>query len=153
MKEAAARLEKLAGELYKKYGVLDDDFCAIQLSEDKWSVKEIFGHLVDSASNNFQRFMRLQEGDLNNFPGYGLEWVKLAPYNSCSWNSLLTLWREHNLLLVHIIANLETTVLSNQWTTDDGTMSLEFLVNDYIRHMEVHRDHLEERVKELMESK
>ena len=52
--------DKLAG--------IPGEITGIRLSEDKWSLKEIIGHLIDSASNNHQRFVRLQFGDLVNFP-------------------------------------------------------------------------------------
>jgi hypothetical protein len=31
-----------------------------KVSPDKWSKKEILGHLIDSATNNHQRFVRAQ---------------------------------------------------------------------------------------------
>jgi len=47
-----------------------------------WSLKEIVGHLVDSASNNHQRFVRLQLGNLKVFPAYDNEgWIAVQRYN------------------------------------------------------------------------
>lgn len=149
MNDESIELKKLVQDLYKKNKDLSEEFTSIQLSEDKWSVKEIFGHLIDSAANNYQRFIRLQEEKELRFPGYGTNWVKRVPYNSYPFSSLLTLWREYNLLLCHIFENLDKSDLQNTWNTENGNLTLEFLVRDYISHLKLHIKHLEERLEEL----
>lgn len=52
---------------------INSDISNIKISEDKWSLREIIGHLIDSASNNHQRFVRLQYSDLLDFPAYEAE--------------------------------------------------------------------------------
>ena len=45
-------------------------------AQDKWSPREIVGHLIDSAANNHQRFVRAQFTDDLVFSGYQqAEWV------------------------------------------------------------------------------
>ncbi|MBF9016331.1 MULTISPECIES: DinB family protein [unclassified Oceanispirochaeta] len=149
MKNESIELNKLVQDLYEKNKDLTEDFTSIQLSEDKWSVKEIFGHLIDSAANNYQRFIRLQEDKELSFPGYGTDWIKKVPYNSYPYASLLTLWKEYNLLLCHIFENLDESDLQNTWNTEKGKLTLEFLVRDYISHLKLHIKHLEERSAEL----
>lgn len=102
-------LEQLVEKLYSEYRVLDEDFTSIQLSEEKWSIKEIFGYLIDSAANNYERYLRLQEEEKLSFPGYSPDWVKTVPYNSFPYSSLLSLWREYNRLLSHIFVHLRET--------------------------------------------
>ncbi len=41
--------------------------------ENSWAIKEIVGHLIDSASNNHQRFIRLQYTRELTFPDYPFE--------------------------------------------------------------------------------
>src|SRR5262252_10395120 len=73
----------------------------------KWSKKEILGHLIDSATNNHQRFVRAQISDELTFPGYEQdEWVRRQDYNSKPWNELVELWRLFNRHVAHIIRNL-----------------------------------------------
>jgi len=68
---------------------------AIARSEDKWSPKEIIGHLIDSASNNHQRFVRAQFTDELIFAGYEQEgWVRVQDYQGRagrSWYYLETI--------------------------------------------------------------
>jgi hypothetical protein len=151
MKKESLALRELINELYDKYKDLDEEYTSIQLSEEKWSVKEIFGHLIDSAANNYQRFIRLQEKSDLKFPGYSPDWVKVVPYNSFPYESLMKLWKEYNLLLCHIIQNMDDSVLKNSWATEDTDLQLDFLVKDYISHMKIHKEHLENRIRELNE--
>src|SRR4051812_3645052 len=68
--------------------------------EGKWSPKEIIGHLIDSASNNHQRFVRAQFTDDLVFPGYEQEsWVRAQKYSEEPWPLLVVLWRSFNLHL------------------------------------------------------
>ena len=70
----------------------------------KWSPREIIGHLVDSASNNHQRFVRGQLQDDLVFPGYAQEdWVRIGRYADAPWDDLVTLWRTFNLQLARVM--------------------------------------------------
>src|SRR5690242_13578157 len=59
----------------------------------KWSPKQVMGHLIDSAANNHQRFIRAQEGEGYSGPGYTQDhWVAVQGYQDSSWDDLITLW-------------------------------------------------------------
>ena len=49
---------------------MDEERATIRPGAGKWSPKEIIGHLIDSASNNHQRFVRAQFTDDLVFSGY-----------------------------------------------------------------------------------
>ncbi len=62
----------------------------------RWTTKEVIGHLIDSAANNHQRFVRGQLADRSEFPGYEQEaWVRLQAYQDADWNALITLWHSY----------------------------------------------------------
>src|SRR5690242_5356063 len=67
-----------------------------------WSSKEIVGHLIDSAANNHQRFVRAAlEGALV-WPGYDQNgWVRVQAYQQASWPQLIESWSALNRLLAH----------------------------------------------------
>jgi len=70
----------------------------------KWSKKEIIGHLIDSAANNHQRFVRGQLQDDLVFLGYAQEdWVRVQHYADAPWPDLVALWRLYNLHLARVI--------------------------------------------------
>jgi hypothetical protein len=76
-------------------------------SPDRWSKKEILGHLIDSACNNHQRFVRAQlEGGLT-FPGYEQEgWVRCQGYATADWSLLVDLWAAYNRHVAVVVARL-----------------------------------------------
>ena len=72
------------------------------LRPGKWCAREVIGHLIDSASNNHQRFVRAQFKDDLLFDGYEQDaWVSLQRYSEAPWSELIDLWRYFNL---HIVA-------------------------------------------------
>ena len=108
-----------------------------------WSRKQLLGHLIDSASNNHQRFVRAALQDSLEFPGYDQDgWQSVQAAQDVPWQTLLALWANYNRYLAHIITHLPAAKLdvpcrigSNQPVT------LRFLAVDYLSHL-VH--HLEQ---------
>ena len=118
---------------------------------EAWTAKEIVGHLIDSAANNHARFVRAQFTDDLVFPGYeGEAWVRAQRYNEESWPLLVELWKHYNLHLLHVMASAPEETLRQPrarhsldkiaWQTvaPDEAATLEYLMRDYIRHLESH---------------
>src|SRR5690348_5974905 len=71
---------------------------------NKWSKKEILAHLIDSASNNHQRFVRAASQGSLEFPGYDQEkLIALQNPNGASWELVIELWSAYNRYLAHIL--------------------------------------------------
>lgn len=109
-------------------------------SAKKWSKKEILGHLMDSASNNHQRFVRAAlQGGLT-FPGYDQEHlVELQQFREMDWNFLVDLWAAYNRFLAHIISVLPASaakVTCNIGKNPPAT--LEWIAEDYVAHLKHH---------------
>jgi len=133
-------------KLLKKHAKLAD----IRVREDAWTLKEMLGHLVDSASNNHQRFIRLQETKNLDFPAYDAEtWKNLSRIADYDYRKLLALWKEYNDFLIYLIKGLGQENLDNAWNNKGALLSLDFLVNDYFRHLDTHRDLFLQRVAEI----
>lgn len=113
---------------------------------DAWSTKEIIGHLIDSASNNHQRFVRLQLTDQLTFPDYGqnnIHWVGIQKYQERSWTALLDLWRHFNHHLAHVVRSVDPECLAHVWQVDANTrITLFDMMTDYLRHLEDHLDQI-----------
>lgn len=149
MKKESERLKDNIKKTYDRFSKITEKKASVNLSKDKWSLKEIFGHLVDSASNNYQRFIRLQETDGLDFPGYQYDWIHLVPYQTYPYKQILKLWKQFNLLICHIIENVDENHLNNRWMIDGDQLTLGFLVKDYNDHMELHMEQLEQRLVEV----
>jgi len=106
----------------------------------KWSKKQILGHLIDSASNNHQRFVRAQLDSPLHFPAYAQEfWVSAQNYQAESWCDLIDCWTSYNRHLLHVMAHIPADRLANRCVIGEGSpVTLEFLAEDYVRHLEHH---------------
>lgn len=146
-----SEFKELIDNFHKELLQTRDEVTNIRLSDDKWALKEIIGHLIDSASNNHQRFVRLQLGDLLGFPAYEAEaWIKAQKYIDMDWNVLVALWYNYNLLLLNIIGSIDPAAYKNVWVKGEDAIYLEQLVKEYFEHLELHTDHFKKRQKELL---
>jgi hypothetical protein len=104
---------------------------------DKWSKKEILGHLIDSAANNHQRFVRLQYEKAVSISYDQDQWVAISLYSEAPLEDLIMLWESYNRHLLHII---RATVAQGylEALPPDVRKRLEFFIEDYIRHLEHH---------------
>jgi len=135
--------EDLRGTIHAALPLLEgiaDGEASIPRAPGKWSRKEILGHLIDSACNNQQKFVRTMENAEHDFVGYHQNfWVESQRYNSADWSGLIALWRCFNLHLAHIIENTTPALLVNSITVEDhGTFTLEFIMRDYVEHLKHH---------------
>ena len=106
----------------------------------KWSPKQVIGHLIDSAANNHQRFVRAQEGDSYTGPGYTQDhWVTVQGYQESSWDDLIALWRAYNRHLARVIARIPDSRRNTTCTIGtDAPTTLGFVASDYVRHLRHH---------------
>jgi hypothetical protein len=123
-----------------KLGAIDEDRASEPRAPGKWSRKQVIGHLIDSAFNNQQRFVRAQLGTSLAFPGYAQEsWVAAQAYQQRSWADLVGLWAVLNRHLAHVIAHIEPRALATPCTIGEGApVTLRFVAEDYVRHLHHH---------------
>jgi len=102
-----------------------------------WSRKQVLGHLIDSASNNHQRFVRASLQGALEFPGYDQDGcVRVQAIQQAPWTALVALWVAYNRFLAHVIAHLPEEKLEAACRIGSGKpVTLHFLVEDYVAHM------------------
>lgn len=123
----------------------------IPRAEDKWSAKQIIGHLIDSATNNHQRFVRAQFTDELIFLGYEQnEWVRVEHFQEEPWRDLVQLWQLYNQHILHIMKHAPEDTrtllrqrhnlhqLASEQIKEDEPVTLEFFMRDYVDHMKNH---------------
>lgn len=144
MIKAAHRLEEVLTKNFLKLKEISDKEASIKPSPNKWSKKELIGHLIDSASNNHQRFVRMQMFNELSLPQYEQdEWVALQYYQSEKWSDILNLWKAYNMHLIHVLKNMEENKLTNTARFPQyGSKTLQFIIDDYVDHIEHHLKHL-----------
>lgn len=140
MQNTADELQALVVHASSRFESISEEESRIHTSEGKWSKREILGHLIDSASNNHQRFVRGQLSGEIKLPGYEQEsWVRAQSYQAESWSTLIQLWKFYNLHLIHLMANIPPEKLSTTcFIGDNPPVTLEFIITDYVRHLRHH---------------
>lgn len=134
--------ERLAGVVRTALpwlNALTDAEASLPEKADKWCAKEVMGHLTDSAVNNLARIVRLQIESNPDLPGYEqMAWVSLQHYSEREWTKILSVWSALNEHLAWTVKFVDKSRLGNKGTVAGGALTLGFLIEDYIAHMEHH---------------
>jgi DinB superfamily len=135
-----AHFEELLQAVPRRLADIPDDVAAHKPAPNRWSKKEILGHLIDSAANNHQRFVRAQSAPRLEFPGYEQEfWVATQAYAGAPWPDLVNLWLLLNRHLVRVLKAMPAAVLSHECIIGGRpAVTLEALAVDYLRHLNQH---------------
>jgi hypothetical protein len=147
MLQLSSQLETLVAQNGRDLLAFTDSDAAQPVLSGGWSRKQVLGHLIDSASNNHQRFVRaLLQHELR-WPGYDQAGcVRVQRFQEFSWSKLVELWVNFNLLLAHVLASVPEAKRKTQCVIGDGPpMSLEDLAVDYLRHLQHHVDQIRSR--------
>ncbi|WP_298343911.1 DinB family protein [uncultured Algibacter sp.] len=118
-----------------------DSELLFKASPDKWSKKEILGHLIDSGINNLQRFTEIQFKEKPySFESYSQnELVKANGYQNASIKELLDFWKSINNRILYLFSIQNEETLSFKIILDTGdSFDLRFLMEDYVSHLEYH---------------
>ena len=147
----AGRLRERVERATRALRALGEDEAARRPAPGKWSRKEILGHLVDSASNNHQRFVRGRFQDDLVFPGYAQDdWVAAQGWQERPWAETLELWRLYNLHLAHVIELTPHAIAERVHTrhnlhlrawkpiAEGAPVTLAWFMEDYLGHLEHH---------------
>ena len=119
------------------------------------TVKQIIGHLVDSASNNTHRIIHLQyQPTPLVFPDYANlgvndKWIELQDYYNYNWDDLVQLMKYTNIHVANVIKHIDTTKLQNVWISAlKEPFTLEEMIVDYPVHFKIHLDEIKELIGE-----
>ena len=140
MKGAAQQLKEFVEVVEPQLSRINEDDSELKPSIYEWSKKEILGHLIDSATNNHQRFVRAVYKAADQFPPYDQnEWVAIQQYNGVPWNTLVGLWVAYNAHLIHVIECIPVDAESSPCNIGkEEPVRLDFIVKDYLRHLRHH---------------
>jgi len=138
--ELSERLDGVIRAAVSWLVTLSDADASVREREGKWSAKEVMGHLTDSAVNNLGRMVRMQVS--LGTPVLGrydqVAWVEVQHYQEREWAGVLGLWFALNEHVVWTVRHVERSRLGNPGVIEGDALSLGFLIEDYIAHMEHH---------------
>ena len=142
--DVARELERVLDATVVDLAQIAEADARMPLTAGKWSKKEIVGHLIDSASNNHQRFVRGAQNRGGNYAGYDQAFcVTLQRPNDVPWGVLVPLWQNYNRYLAHVIASLpgESRAFPMR-VADNPEATLLWIATDYVEHLKHHVNQL-----------
>jgi len=138
IENALNRLKYILDTVPKILTEIGERKMSIKPLPNKWSKKEIIGHLIDSATNNHQRFVR---GHFEHNPEIRYDqnkWNEFSFYQEIDSNQIITFWTIYNIQLLEIISRISADNLKKQVKVGDDLLTIEFLIVDYVEHLEHH---------------
>jgi len=132
------RLEHLCNIIPSLLLQIGEESFSAKPGPDKWSKKQILGHLIDSATNNHHKWIRGQFED-KPFIRYDQDqWNTAGRYNQIPAAQLVAFWSVYNLQIVSLIKLIPRDVLQRLCFNGTEDVTLEWLFNDYVVHLEHH---------------
>jgi hypothetical protein len=137
VREIAARLREIVDAAEPRLLAISASESLVPVLRGGWSRRQVIGHLIDSASNNHQRFVRAMLADALVFPGYDQDGnVRVQAAQEADWGVLVSLWLSYNRYLAHVIGKIPAGKLDMACTIGNGEpVTLRFVVEDYMEHL------------------
>jgi hypothetical protein len=134
---------------------LNNETIANHHNKQNRTIKQILGHMVDSATNNTHRIIHLQyQPSPLIFPDYASlgkndRWIAIQNYQAENWQNLVNLWKYSNLHIIHVMQNVDESKLRNIWLTATGEeVSLIDMMINYLPHFELHINEISELINQ-----
>ncbi len=154
-KEQENEILSILNEWEEKLLKLNDIQITQKRNQQNRTIKQIVGHMIDSATNNIHRIVHLQyQENPCHYPDYANlgnndRWIAIQNYNDASWYDLVQLWKYSNIHIVHVIKNIKTECLDNIWVSAlNQKISLKAMVIDYPRHLKLHINEINQLIEE-----
>lgn len=147
----SSEIETLVKEWEPILTTLPENVISQRRNSQNRTIKQITGHLIDSASNNTHRIIHLQnlESPLV-FPNYASfgnndKWIAIQNYQNENWLNLVQLMKYSYLHLCHVIKNINPDKLKNEWIAGpERRISLNEMVVDFQKHLRLHLSEINE---------
>jgi len=143
MENVISDLQKTTSDFYSAMKEMPAEQWEISYAPGKWTRKQILGHLIDSAANNHQRFVRMQFED-NPLIRYDQNnWAAVQNSKEEPVEILLGLWLQYNRHLAFILGNVPAEKYNNLCNVGKSeSFTLRWIAEDYIRHMKHHLEQI-----------
>ena len=120
------------------------------------SIRQILGHMVDSATNNIHRVihMHYQKSPVR-YPDYANlgnndRWIAIQNYQEENWAELVSLWAAVNRHMVHLMGQVDASKLNQEWRSAlNEKISLREMISDYPRHFSLHLNEISALINQL----
>jgi len=150
-------LVSLIGDWEIKLSALPEKTISERKNSQNRSIRQIVGHMVDSASNNTHRVvhMHYQKSPVK-YPDYANlgnndRWIAIQNYQEEDWSELVRLWAAVNRHMVHLIRQTDETKLNQKWISAlKEQITLREMIEDYPRHFKLHLNEISALINQLI---
>jgi hypothetical protein len=145
-------LELLISEWEQKLLNLNKETISDKRNSQNRSIKQILGHMTDSASNNHQRIVRIQYKDgVLKFPDYTArndDWIAIQNFQDENWETLVNYWKYFNPHLIHVFKNVDAKKLDYYWIDSEETkITLSEMIEIYLWHFKLHLGEIQDLIE------
>lgn len=141
MESVTPELRRIIREFSEKFNRIPDAEFSAKPLPNKWSKKEVVGHLVDSGLNNIRRFICGQYESNPNIVYDQDFWVKVNDYQNVPQQDVVAEWKLVNERICSVLTTMPPENYSRTCNTGKQTEqlhTLEWLAIDYVKHMKHH---------------
>ena len=141
MENAIRELREVVIEFSKKTSAISDSEFSAKPLENKWSKKEVLGHLIDSASNNLRRFICGQYEEAPKIIYQQDFWVAANNYRNIEKENVIQLWRLINSQICEVLRTMPEqngTLMCDTGRDKVQLHSIDWLAEDYVKHLKHH---------------
>ena len=150
-------LSKLISNWEVKLASLPERTIANRVNSQNRNIRQIIGHMVDSATNNTHRIihMHYQKSPVA-YPDYANlgnndRWIAIQNYQEEDWGELVRLWAAVNRHMVHLIRQVDEAKLNQIWTSAlKDRITLKEMITDYPQHFKLHLNEISALINQLI---
>jgi len=157
MKESESIIREITSQIESwelKLSTLENSVLSSRRNSQNRTIKQILGHMIDSASNNTNRVVHLQyQKSPFEFPNYATlgnndRWIAIQDYQNEEWQDMIQLWKFSLLHFCHVIKNVYDSKLENEWISGpDKRITLKTMIIDFTRHLNLHLSEIDDLIK------
>ena len=145
MKKIIQELETAITKYYALLKETNDENFSNKPALNKWSKQEELGHLIDSAQNNIQRFIRVQYEENVHIRYHPDNWVIMNNYQNIEKNDVVELWYLLNKQIIAILEKMpsdkQEALMSFDVNPANKNTTL-FIAEDYVQHLTHHLENI-----------
>jgi hypothetical protein len=154
--EISGEIISLIREWEPRLVSLPEEVISQRRNSQNRTIRQIVGHMADSASNNTHRVVHLQyQPSPLVFPNYASEgnndrWIAIQNYQGEDWTNLVQLWKHSMLHFSHVVRHVDREKLNKEWNAGPGrNISLQTMILDFNQHLKLHLSEINELINEV----
>ncbi len=142
LEEGIDKTTRLVSHLSEEQGMF-------RYAAEKWTVKELLGHMADTERIMAHRLLSVVRGDAVSLPGFDEEvYVKSASFNEQSINDLLQNLQAVRSSTIHLVKSIDAESMQKSGTANNSNVTARALVVIILGHELHHCNILRDRYLE-----